>query len=443
MNTTSGWQRRYTIVSLCMLASFVCYIDRVNISVAVIGMQEEFGWSETTKGQVLSSFFIGYMLFMAPSGWLANRLGGKIVLGVAVAWWSIFTILTPAAAMLGLPILIIARIAMGLGEAAMFPSAYNLFGRWVPPAERSRAVSMLIGGIPLGTLFALLTTGWLVETYGWQSVFYTFGLVGIAWCILWFLRAHNDPATDPRCGAAEREMLLAHAPSPKAGQAIPWRQMFTTPAVWALIINHFCSNWGLYMLLAWLPSYFRSTFDMSIINAGFFSAAPWLTMFIVGNLGGVIADKMTKVGVSLTTVRKIMQCTGLVGSAGFLLAVQDVTEPYLAVGLMCGALGLISLTWSGFVPNHLDIAPRYADILMGITNTAGTIPGIIGVTITGMLIDGSSNFAVMINAYMVMMWGGLLDTTGLYAPAFMLCATVNIFGAVVWAAFSTAERVID
>ncbi len=421
LSTDAGWQRRYTIVGLCVLAAFVCYIDRVNISVAVIGMQEEFGWSETTKGLVLSSFFIGYMLFMAPSGWLANRLGGKIVLGVAVAWWSIFTIVTPAAAMLGLPILIIARIAMGLGEAAMFPSAYNLYGRWVPPNERSRAVSLLIGGIPLGTLFALLTTGWLVETYGWESVFYTFGLVGIAWCALWFMRAHNDPATDPRCPPDERAMLASHAPTPKPSQAIPWKQMFTTPAIIALMVNHFCSNWVLYMLLAWLPSYFRSTLDLSIINAGIFSAAPWLTMFIVGNLGGLAADRMVKGGMSLTAVRKTMQCTGLLGSAACLLAVQNVTEPYLALTLMCGALGIAALTWSGFVPNHLDIAPRYADVLMGITNTFGTVPGIIGVAITG--------------------W--LVDTTGTYASAFMLCAAVNIFGAVVWLFFATAERVID
>ena len=190
---TGGWQRRYTIVTLCVLAVFVCYIDRVNISVAVIAMQETFGWSDTTKGYVLSSFFIGYMLFQVPSGWLANRLGGKLILGGAVLWWSVFTIVTPAAAMISLPLLIVARIAMGLGEAAMFPSAYNLYGRWVPPAERSRAVSLLIGGIPLGTLFALVVTGWLVEQFGWPSVFYIFGAVGVVWCLLWFARAANDP----------------------------------------------------------------------------------------------------------------------------------------------------------------------------------------------------------------------------------------------------------
>ena len=128
-------------------------------------------------------------------------------------------LLTPGAALFGLPLLSAARIAMGMGEAAMFPSAYNLYGRWVPPAERSRAVSMLIGGIPLGTLFALMTTGWMVQEFGWQSVFYVFGAAGVVWCVAWVRGAHNDPATDPRCPAAERAMLAAHAPPPKASPA--------------------------------------------------------------------------------------------------------------------------------------------------------------------------------------------------------------------------------
>ena len=423
-NATAGhvWQRRYTIVALCVLASFICYIDRVNISVAAIAMQEEFGWSETRKGVVLSSFFVGYMLFMTPSGWLANRYGGKIVLGTAVVWWSVFTILTPVAAMVSLPLLIATRILMGMGEAAMFPSAYYLYSRWVPTNERSRAVSLLIGGIPLGTLLALTTTGWIIERWSWHAVFYLFGALGFLWCVLWMLRAYNDPASDPHVSAAERALLTAHTPIPRAAKdPVPWGKLMSSSAVWALLINHFCSNWVLYMLLAWLPSYFRSTLDLSIVNAGLFSAAPWLTMFVVGSLGGVVADKMVKSGIDLTAVRKIMQITGLLGAAACMLAVQNVTSAVPALSLMCGALGFAALTWSGFVPNHLDIAPRYADVLMGITNTAGTVPGFVGIYITG--------------------W--LVDATGGYGAAFVLCAAVNVFGAVVWLFFGTAKRIFD
>lgn len=415
-----AWPARYTLIALCICATFVCYIDRVNISVAVLAMQEQYAWTETTKGLVLSSFFIGYMLFMPTSGWLANRLGGKRILGIAVLWWSLWTVLTPPAAALSLTALVIARIAMGLGEAATFPAIYNLYGRWVPAVERSRAVSFLIAAIPIGTLFALTTTGWIIRDYGWQAVFYGFGAVGFLWCLWWFPNSYDRPIDHPRMASNERALLAELAP-PQIAPPVPWRRILTAPAVWALIINHLCTNWVFYMLLAWLPSYFRSALGLSIAKSGLYAAGPWLTMFMVGVCTGWIADRMVKAGLDLTTVRKIMQVSGLVGAALFMLAARDVTSPNVAFGLMCGALGALALTWSGFLPNHLEIAPRYADVLMGLTNTAGTIPGVIGVALTG--------------------W--LVDVTGTYTSAFALAAGVNIFGAVVWLMFGTARKVID
>ena len=92
------WPRRYNLVCLCFLSTFICYIDRVYISVAIIPMAEEFGWDQTTRGIVLSSFFYGYLATQVFGGWLADRFGGKIVLGVGVLWWSVFTLVTPPAA---------------------------------------------------------------------------------------------------------------------------------------------------------------------------------------------------------------------------------------------------------------------------------------------------------------------------------------------------------
>jgi ACS family sodium-dependent inorganic phosphate cotransporter len=198
------WPKRLTLLFLCFAATFVCYIDRVNISVAAIAMQESFGWSETTKGLVLSSFFIGYMIFQVPSGWLASRHGGKLVMGLAIAWWSLFTILTPLAAAVSLPVLLLARIGMGLGEAATFPAGYYLGARWFPPGERSRFVAVLLSGVPAGTVFALLTTGWMVTHWGWQSVFYLFGVAGLVVTALWFALVHDSPAGHPRISTAER-----------------------------------------------------------------------------------------------------------------------------------------------------------------------------------------------------------------------------------------------
>jgi ACS family sodium-dependent inorganic phosphate cotransporter len=88
-----AWPARYPIVLLAAVAVFICYMDRVIISVAIIPMATDFNWSPEQQGRVLSSFFVGYLLTQVAGGWLAERFGGKVVLGVGVVFWSLFTLL--------------------------------------------------------------------------------------------------------------------------------------------------------------------------------------------------------------------------------------------------------------------------------------------------------------------------------------------------------------
>src|SRR5690606_24185477 len=112
---------------------------------------------------------------------------------------------------------------------------------------------------------------------------------------------------------------------------------------------------------------------------------------------------------------------GLLGSSGFLLLTINASSPAEAILLACGALGALGFTWAGYAPNHLEIAPRHADILMGVTNTAGTLPGIIGVAVSG--------------------W--LLDTTGSYVSVFILAAGITSVGALVWILFQRSTPIYD
>ncbi|MBP7136704.1 MAG: MFS transporter, partial [Sphingomonadaceae bacterium] len=250
--------KRTIVALMCAIATFICYIDRVNISVAIIPMTEEFGWSGTTKGFVLSSFFIGYMAAMLPTGWLANKFGGRVLMGVALAGWSLFTVLTPIAAGISLTALIVTRILMGVGESASFPAVYNLLARWFPKPERSRAAAMNLTGIPLGTIFALSTSGWLVTHYGWHSVFYAFGALGLAFSLVWFWLVRARPSAHPHITEEERALLAPlEADIGTTPATVPWKYLFSHSAVWALVVNHFCANWTLYLMLSWLPSYFR------------------------------------------------------------------------------------------------------------------------------------------------------------------------------------------
>jgi ACS family sodium-dependent inorganic phosphate cotransporter len=412
--------RRHGVVALSFLAWFVAYTDRVNISVAAVGMQEQLGWTPSEKGLVLSSFFVGYMLFMVAGGWFARRYGGYRVLGLAVLAWTVFTLLTPLAASTSLGVLLAARIGMGLGEAAVYPATIELYTRWVPATERARAVARMLSGIPLGTVVGLLATGWLLGRYPWSAAFYSFGALGIVWVALWFTQASNDPATDRRVGAEERALLAKAAePAGSATKAPTMGQLLRHPPVWAMFLGHFAANWTLYVLLTWLPSYFRDVQHSSIAGAGVLSAAPWLAMFASANVAGVLSDRMIRRGVSVTFTRKLMQLIGLLGPAVFLVALRDVHSPTVALVLLCGATASNGFTWSGFAPNSLDLSPQHASVITGMSNTFATIPGIVGVAVTG--------------------W--LVQVTHSYTSAFVLAGAVSVVGALAYAVLFDARPV--
>jgi len=88
------------------------------MSIAILPMSAEFGWNPQTVGLIQSSFFWGYLLTQIAGGIWADTVGGKTVLGFGVVWWSIATALTPVAAKLGLPFLLVVRAFMGIGEVS-------------------------------------------------------------------------------------------------------------------------------------------------------------------------------------------------------------------------------------------------------------------------------------------------------------------------------------
>lgn len=166
-------------------------------------------------------------------------------------------------------------------------------------------------------------------------------------------------------------------------------------------------------------------------------------MFLSANAGGLIADYMRARSISITTVRKTMQTIGFLGPAVFLALVAATSTPALAVAYMTAALALGSFSQSGVYSNHQDIGPAYSGILLGIryvffqhhvmfdtdlsyflffflnSNTGAAIPGIVGVALTGFI----------------------LDTTGSWNLVFGIAMFFYILGTIAYNALGTGERV--
>src|ERR671930_226510 len=135
----AGCPRRFTVVLFSFTCALILYIDRVNISVVAPILMAEFGWDPAVTGTILSAFFVGYMLTQLPGGWLADRFGGKAIIGFAVVWWSLATLMTPFA--YAVPLMIAARIGLGIGEGVTPPALHSMVARWIPTHERSRVIA--------------------------------------------------------------------------------------------------------------------------------------------------------------------------------------------------------------------------------------------------------------------------------------------------------------
>ncbi|BFZ15917.1 hypothetical protein BsWGS_18955 [Bradybaena similaris] len=153
--------------------------------------------------------------------------------------------------------------------------------------------------------------------------------------------------------------------------------MFTSLPVWAIMVANFCRSWTFYLLIISQPAYFEQVFGFRIDESGILLALPHLVMAIIVPVGGQLADFLRRRTLTTTTVRKIFNCGGFGMEALFLLGVSLTSDTATAMTCLTLAVGFSGFAISGFNVNHLDIAPRYAAILMGVSNSVGTLAGML------------------------------------------------------------------
>lgn len=345
-----------------------------------------------------------------PGGYISTKIGGAKVLAAGVALWSVGTLVAPLCAQSSLMALCISRVIVGLGEGVAPSSATSILAKTMPPTERTRAVSMVWGGLDVGSVIGLLLCGPLIKAFGWPSVFYAFAFLGLLWCLIWpmFKPDEVEPAVTATLSIMDSIDLPAEI-KPIEKLHVPWGEFFRSMPVWAVTVAHFSFNWGYYTLLAWLPSYFELALGLEVDKSSFFTLIPYLAMTAMMPLVGPLADGMVQRGVKITNVRKIMQGIAFLGPAMCMIACGLLT-PQTASGsstpsllVQCALVALLSLAFAlgafsrgGLYCNHQDLSARYAGALLGITNTAGALPGVLGVAAAGYLLDVTNSWSLAI-----------------------------------------------
>uniref|UniRef100_A0A3B4G4Q5 Solute carrier family 17 member 8 n=1 Tax=Pundamilia nyererei TaxID=303518 RepID=A0A3B4G4Q5_9CICH len=434
-----GLPKRYIIAILSGLGFCISFGIRCNLGVAIVEMvnnntvyingtpvlqKAQFNWDPETVGLIHGSFFWGYIVTQIPGGFISNKLSANRVFGAAIFLTSLLNMFIPSAARTHYGCVMFVRILQGLVEGVTYPACHGMWSKWAPPLERSRLATTSFCGSYAGAVIAMPLAGVLVQYVGWSSVFYVYGVFGILWYTLWLLLAYGSPADHPTITDEERtyiESTIGETMHKLSKFKTPWRRFFTSMPVYAIIVANFCRSWTFYLLLISQPAYFEEVFGFPISKVGILSAVPHMVMTIVVPIGGQLADflRSNKI-MSTTNVRKLMNCGGFGMEATLLLVVGFSHTRGVAISFLVLAVGFSGFAISGFNVNHLDIAPRYASILMGISNGVGTLSGMVCPLIVGAMTKHKTRLE--------------------WQNVFIIAAMVHYSGVIFYAIFASGEQ---
>ncbi len=332
-------RRAWYIVSVCMLAYILSYVDRQILSLLIGPIKADLGINDTQFGLLSGlAFSIFYSTAGIPIASLSDRMSRPLVIAGGIAIWSLAT--AASGLVTGFLMLFLARVVVGAGEAALSPATYSLISDLFPREKLGRAVAIYSTGTFLGSSLAFLVGATVIALVSdseatmllgmtfrpWQLTFLIVGLPGLLLAAL-FVMTMKDPVPP-----AER--VLAGIPS--------FRQVLSflneQRGIFAPHIFGFTfAAMALFAVLGWAPAYLMRTFSIGPATSGL-----WLALIAaVAGGGGVMAsgllmDRLTKKG-----RHDAPFITGMVGAAGTIVpAILLPFAPSLHFGLVFIALAL-------------------------------------------------------------------------------------------------------
>ena len=379
---------RWALIAWLFVISAVAYLDRVNISIAGKMIAAEYGFTNQQLGWVFSSFVMGYALFQAPSGRIADRFGARRALALAAVWWAVFSALSallPAFALV-LPALILVRFALGAGESIVYPAANRIVAQWIPVPERGLANGLIFMGVGVGAGITPPLITAVMLRYGWRASFIVCGLIGLAAGAVWLIIARDSPDGHRWVSETERAQIRAGIPARGAEEPLRWRVIAANRNVRFLTLSYFCYGYSAYIFFTWFFIYLSTVRGLDLKVSAVYAMLPFLAMAVGSGLGGLVSDRLTK-----RYGRRIGRC-GLAGvgiglAALFIAAGTQVESARLATLVLAGGAGTLYLAQSSFWSVSADIAGSSAGAVSGVMNMGAQLGGVVTASLTPWVAD--------------------------------------------------------
>jgi MFS family permease len=399
---------QWAAIALVTAAIALNYMDRSTLAIGNLKIREEFGVNATAIGALQSAWALTYGLAQLPSGYLLDRLGPKVLVGLTMVFWSVAQAAGGFASRY--TYLMWSRIGLGAAEAPCFPSATRSTSDWFATRDRGRPSGLYTSGAYIGpTIAPPLLTG-LMLGYGWRTMFIVMGVAGIVAAGLWFV-VYRDPKTvvlDPE----DEAYLAANRSANSAVSLRQWSNLFRFRAMWALMLGAFCTGYITWMYQTWLPAYLEMQQHVSIAKTGFLASIPLLCAFIGALSGGFVSDWLAARGMNLINSRRLPLIGGLVGSAVFTGLAALASGSFEAIA--CISLSMFFMQF-GITCKWIlvtAVTPQaYTASAASNQNFAGFLGGTCSPIVTGFIVDVTGSFvaALAIGAVITLIGAALFQ----------------------------------
>ena len=404
---------RWAALILCAAAIAINYLDRSTISIANPEIRKEFNISSAEFGALQSAWSLAFAISQIPVGLLIDRIGPSMLLGISMILWSIAVAAGGFASTYNQ--LLIARAILGVTESPAYPTAVRVTSDWFKVGDRGTPSGVFNMGANIGTAIGppLLTA--LMLLFGWRNMFIIMGAAGIGASLLWFWlyrdpsRANFDPADH-----AYLEAVRTRGTG-KPITARQWSRLFRFRTTWAMVLGSFCSGYGIWMYITWLPGYLEGQHHISIARTGYLASIPFVFSIIGSFCGGYASDRLVRFGMPLVKARKVPTALGYLASALFTACAAGSNGPAEAILWISLATFFLWFSIAAKWTLVTAVSPQdYCASCSSIQNFGGFLGGACSPYLTGLVVDYTGSFVL------ALVIGGILMTAAAAIFYFMV-----------------------
>ncbi|MFL9985527.1 MFS transporter [Paraburkholderia sediminicola] len=405
VSTARRSKARYQILSLLAVGTMINYLDRTVLGIAAPQLTKELGINAALMGLLFSVFSWSYVASQIPGGLFLDRFGSKLTYFLSMTFWSLCTL--AQGLVHGIGALFVFRLGLGVSEAPCFPTNSRVVATWFPQSERAMATGTYTVGEYIGLAFFSPFLFMLMGAFGWRSLFYVVGGVGLVFGVIWWM-FYREPHEHPSVNQAELDYIeagggLTHskkdadvsgAPAASGKTGFEWRtigRLLKHRQLAGICLGQFAGNSTLVFFLTWFPTYLATERHMAWLKIGFFAIMPFIAASIGVMFGGIFSDWLLRRGKSPNVARKLPIIAGLLLASTIILAnyVESNVAVIAILSVAFFAQGMAALGWTLVS----DIAP---DGLLGVTggifNFAANLAGIVTPLVVGFIVAATGSF---------------------------------------------------